>query len=653
MLGEYKIFEIDPYLKPYKEDIHFRMDSLSSLTDKITQKGSLLDFANAYNFYGFHKIKNKYIYREWAPKAKALFLIGDFNNWDRFSHPLRKIDDENWEIVIDDNLANTNVKVRVVGENGSDLDRIPLYINHCTRDEFFNLTGNVFESTYKFKHKNPQRKNSPPFIYECHIGMATEKEGIGTYDEFRQNVLPKIAEDGFDTLQIMGIMEHPYYGSFGYQVSNFFAPCSLFGTPDELRHLIDDAHGLGIFVLLDIVHSHAVSNVNEGINLFDGSCDQFFLGDHPAWGSKVFDYSKEGVLKFLLSNVAYYMKELNFDGFRFDGVTSMLYNHYGLGVSFDNYDKYFSLDVNMDAVNYLQLATTVMKEINPHSIAICEDMSGMPGMCLPVYDGGLGFDFRLAMGTADMWIKLIKDEKDENWDMNKIYYELATKRPSEKSISYAESHDQALVGDKTIIFRLCDKEMYWHMSKDDDNPTITRGISLYKVIYGLTMSLGSDGYLNFMGNEFGHPEWIDFPREGNGFSYKYARRQFSLKEDQNLKYGELHSFNSDLISLIKQFDALNFADQQLYIDQDRKIICFRRNNLLFTANFHFEYSEPDMFIPLHSSEKATLIFSSDKKQYGGFERLIDEEEHLSINRNGFDGVSLYVPNRTFNVYELR
>ena len=284
-----------------------------------------------------------------------------------------------------------------------------------------------------------------------------------------RDILPRIKKDGYNTVQLMAVMEHPYYASFGYQVSNFFAASSWYGTPDDLKALINEAHAMGLSVLLDLVHSHAVKNTAEGINGFDGRDDQFFkegsAGDHPAWGSKVFDYGKNGVVHFLLSNVRFWLEEYHFDGFRFDGVTSMIYLDHGLGSAFTDYRQYFSMNTDVQAVAYLQLAAELTHEFKRGALCVAEEMSGMPGMCLPVKDGGIGFDYRLSMGLPDFFIKTIKEKQDGQWNIGRLYYELISRRPGEKNIAYCESHDQALVGDKTLMFRLADKEMYWGMNR--------------------------------------------------------------------------------------------------------------------------------------------------------------------------------------------
>ena len=480
--------------------------------------------------------------------------------------------------------------------------------------------------------------------------MAQEKEGIGTYTEFRENILPRIKELGYNTIQIMAIMEHPYYGSFGYQVSSFFAASSRYGKPNELKALIDAAHSMGIAVLLDVVHSHAVKNTAEGLNEFDGTTYQFFhegpRGDHPAWGTKLFNYNKNEVIHFLLSNLKFWMTEYHFDGFRFDGVTSMIYHDHGLGAAFTDYSKYFSLNTDTEAITYLQLANEMIREVNPKAITIAEDMSAMPGMCLPIEYGGIGFDYRLAMGQPDLWIKLIKKYRDEDWNVWHIWHELTSKRPGEGYIGYVESHDQALVGDKTVIFRLCDSKMYTDMCKSSNDSVIERGIAMHKLIRMATMTMGGEGYLNFMGNEFGHPEWVDFPREGNGWSYFYCRRQWHLADDENLKYQYLGAFDKEMIKLLKDKKALSYEPKSLYIDEGGQVLMYRRGGLVFALNFSPTNAYTEYWMTVPSSGKYKVIFSTDRASFGGYDRV--SEEYVYTARKHKDGLcklKIYLPPR--------
>ncbi len=649
----YRILKIDPTLQPYEKDINLRMEHYKRKKKELTgSTGSLTDFSNAHHFFGFHRTASGWIYREWAPAAEALFLTGDFNEWNASSHPLKKIGDGIFEIKLrGKNALKPGQKVQtVVIHKGKELRRIPLYATRVVQDKATLLwCAELEEPDEQFPWTDAGfTPEKTPFIYECHIGMSSEEYKVNSYNDFKENILPRIKSLGYNTIQIMAIMEHPYYGSFGYQVSNFFAASSKYGTSHELRELVDTAHAMGITVLLDVVHSHAVKNTNEGINEFDGTTYQFFheggKGDHSAWGTKLFNYGKNEVLHFLLSNLKYWMEAFHFDGFRFDGVTSMLYHDHGLGSAFMSYDMYFSLNTDTEAVTYLQLANELIHELNPKAITIAEDMSGMPGMCLPIRDGGIGFDYRLSMGVPDLWIKTLKECTDEQWDMHKIWYELTSRRPKEKTIGYAESHDQALVGDKTLMFRLCDAAMYTSMSKDIPSMVIDRGIALHKMIRLITASLAGDGYLNFMGNEFGHPEWIDFPREGNGWSYHYCRRQWSLADNGFLRYGGLQAFDTAMIELLKKERLLTKEAYSLWTDQHEKLLIYGKGNVVFAFNFN-PNKAMDFFIPVKEAGTYSVVLCTDDEKFSGLGRVNTEYKYTTTKVGGQLGFKCLLPNR--------
>ena len=651
----YKIFDRDPSLLPFETDIELRMKNYAQKKlELVGKKGKLRDFANGHEYFGFHKTQDGWFYREWAPAADAVYLTGDMNGWKWLELRLESVGNGVFEIFLPGTESlwdGCHVKT-IVQRGGELLERIPLYIRRVLQDpNDFRWCGVIVdEPEYKWKDKG-FAPNKELYIYECHIGMAQEKEGIGTYREFIDNILPRVKALGYNTIQIMAIMEHPYYGSFGYQVSSFYAPCSRYGTPNELKELIDTAHVMGIAVLLDIVHSHAVKNTAEGLNEFDGTVYQFFhegdRGDHPAWGTKLFNYHKNEVIHFLLSNLKYWLEEYHFDGFRFDGVTSMIYHDHGLGTSFTDYTKYFSLNTDTEAVTYLQLANTLIREVNPKAITIAEDMSAMPGMCLPLSEGGIGFDYRLAMGIPDMWIKLLKNQPDETWDMWRIWGELTSRRAGEKYVGYAESHDQALVGDKTIMFRLCDSKMYTHMSRFTSDEVIDRGIALHKMIRLVTMTLGGEGYLNFMGNEFGHPEWIDFPREGNGWSYFYCRRQWHLADDTNLRYGHLLEFDKAMVKLAKEYSIFANSPNCQFIDANCQVLTYERGGLVFSFNFSPTNAHEGYWLTVPSEGKYKVIMSTDRSDFGGYDRI--SEEYVYTAKKHPDGkakLQIYLPART-------
>jgi 1,4-alpha-glucan branching enzyme len=656
----------DPWLEPYREEIADRIKRFNNLVHSIDKEaGNIETFADAYNFMGinYDKSKKGWWYREWAPAARSLSLIGDFNNWDRNANLLHRNDQGIWETFIEGKVLKhgDKVKVHVVGA-GSERDRIPAYIKRAVQDpESHDFTGQVWggpDTDFEWMDEKFELRpiNEAPVIYEAHIGMAQEKEGVGTYREFVENVLPRIKDLGYNALQLMAIQEHPYYGSFGYHVSSFYAPTSRFGTPEDFKYLVNESHKIGIAVIIDIVHSHAVKNIAEGLNEFDGSDDQYFhpggRGLHRAWDSKLFNYGRWEVQQFLLSNLAYWLKEFHVDGFRFDGVTSMMYFHHGDFTSFEHYDKYFLKGVEWDALLYLQLANYLTHSIKEDAVTIAEDMSGMPGLCRLQKEGGIGFDFRLGMGIPDFWIKYLKELSDEEWNIHEIWHTMVNRRWKERTIAYAESHDQAIVGDKTVAFWLMDKEMYFHMQVSDENYIIDRGIALHKMIRFFTITLGGEGYLNFIGNEFGHPEWIDFPRDGNNWSYKYCRRQWSLADNDKLKYKYLNQFDKDMIKLIKENRILqSLPAKQLNMDDANKTMIFERNNLIFIFNFHPSNSIPDYHFhaPLDGDYK--VILSSDASQYGGFDRIDTDMVYPAHKIDGFLKLSIYLPNRTALVLE--
>ncbi len=656
------IIKNDPWLEPFAAAITGRhQDAVDTEKRLIGKNGSLTDFANAHRYFGLHHFNDgSWTFREWAPNATGITLIGDFSEWKPLEeYRLKRGDNGVWEGVFaaDALRHGQNYKMLVEWQGGCG-ERIPAYANRVVQDpttHIFSAQVWAPKEQYVWQDGDFVPDTKPLLIYECHIGMAQEREDVGTYDEFRLNVLPRIVKDGYNAIQIMAIQEHPYYGSFGYHVSNFFAPSSRFGTPDQLRALIDAAHAEGIAVIMDIVHSHAVKNENEGLGRLDGSYNLYFYGDdrreHPAWDSLCFDYGKDEVMHFLLSNCKYWLEEFHFDGFRFDGVTSMLYYNHGLGQAFGGYEDYYNGGQDTNAITYLTLANKLIHEVNPHAITIAEEMSGMPGLAMPFKDGGIGFDYRMAMGIPDYWIKILKEKKDEDWHPTSIFWELTNRRADERTISYVESHDQALVGDKTVIFRLIDDKMYWHMTVGDNDGTVARGIALHKMIRLVTLASINGGYLNFMGNEFGHPEWIDFPREGNGWSYKYARRQWDLVDRKDLQYQYLNDFDNAMIELIGDvYNFQNLAIRKLWEKDDDQVLAFMRGDLIFVFNFNPSKSFEGYGI-LAPGGVYDVVLSTDRPEFGGYGNIDESVEHFTkpdelYTPLGVEWLQLYLPARS-------
>ena len=655
------LLESDPYLKPYERDLKRRFTRIAETEKVLTgNKISLADFSSGHEYFGLHFYRNEWIFREWAPNADAIYLIGDMTNWqEKKGFSLERINNEGmWEIRLPaDAMGHEDLYRLRIHWPGGQGDRLPAYSRRVVQDPdtlIFNAQVWFPRSPYIWKCTDFLPSKDALLVYEAHVGMAQENDKISSFREFTLKTLPRIVAAGYNTLQLMAIQEHPYYGSFGYQVSNFFAASSRFGPPEALKELVDTAHALGLRVIMDLIHSHGVSNEVEGLSRFDGTRYQYFhdgpRGIHEAWDSRCFDYGKYQVLHFLLSNCRFWLDEYRVDGFRFDGVTSMLYQHHGLSKAFTSYEDYFGNSVDEDALTYLALANKLIHDIRPDAVTIAEDISGMPGLAVPHSSGGIGFDYRFAMGISDNWIRLVKDIPDEKWHMGQLWYELNNRRWDEKTISYAESHDQALVGDKTLIFRMIGSDMYDAMYSRSENLKVDRGMALHKLIRLITLSTAGNGYLNFMGNEFGHPEWIDFPREGNNWSFKYARRQWHLVDDDNLKYRFLANFDRDMILLATRFKLLESSGPHLlYEHSDDKVIVFRRAELVFVFNFHPACSYTDYRFEA-APGKYQMFFNSDAAEYGGHSRLIPDQYHLTLHdplkQQDRNMLSLYIPNRT-------
>lgn len=647
MSSQYPLLDVDPWLKPYAQQYKTQQRSIKKMKERLLDGMTVDELALGHLYYGLHKTKDGWVLREWAPNATAIYLVGDHSEWkDNDWYAFEEREYGVWELQLDEKVLRhgDNYKLHLYWHGGNGY-RLSAYTRYAVQDEDTKVfSAQVWQPKKAFQWTDSDfaPASDSPLIYEAHVGMSSEQPEVATYKYFTKHILKRIKKAGYNTVQLMAIAEHPYYGSFGYHVSNFFAPSSRFGTPDDLKKLVDTAHSLGLRVIMDIVHSHSVRNEEEGLSRFDGTLTQYFhdgdRGHHRQWDSRVFDYAKPEVTHFLLSNLRYWLDEFHFDGFRFDGVTSMLYSHHGLEKAFTGYDDYFNDEVEVEALTYLSLANELIHTVKPGAITIAEDMSALPGLAYPTEKGGLGFDYRMSMGVPDLWIKTLKEKQDEEWPLGHLLYELTARRAEEKVISYAESHDQALVGDKTLIFRLLDKAMYEYMMVEDTNLEVERGIALRKMIYLLTAATHGGGYLAFMGNEFGHPEWIDFPRQGNDWSYHHARRQWNLADDKTLKYHWLNMFDTDMLEVIKQLDDEPIS--YTYINEDDRILAFMRGAYLFAFNFSPTISHQSYIVPAKNGEYG-LVLSSDDTTYGGNQRV--EPANYSASK---DQAVLYLPTRT-------
>ncbi|CAH1246328.1 GBE1 [Branchiostoma lanceolatum] len=661
-----RLYDLDSYLKPFDKEIKRRYKCFVDLLEHINQhEGGLEKFSRGYEHFGIHVTEDGgVVMREWAPGAEELYLMGDFNEWDKTSRSFKKLPFGKWELVLppkDDGSCPldhlSKYKLVVKDKHGHLLERIcpwAKYTIPCNETKIYEAT--FWNPPEKYVFQQPRPKPSPSLrIYESHVGISSWEGKVADYKYFAYNVIPRIKKQGYNCIQMMAIMEHAYYASFGYQVTSFFAASSRYGPPDDLKLLIDMAHKEGITVLLDVVHSHASTNTLDGLNQFDGTNACFFhegsRGTHDLWGSRCFDYTNWEVLRFLLSNLRWWMEEYQFDGFRFDGVTSMLYHSHGIAHGFSgDLGEYFGLPTDSESITYLMLANHMLHELNPNCITIAEEVSGMPALCRPVSEGGNGFDYRLGMAIPDKWIKILKEQKDEDWNIGDIVHTLINRRHGEKTIAYAESHDQALVGDKTLAFWLMDAEMYTNMScMSELTVTVDRGLALHKMIRLITNGLGGEGWLNFIGNEFGHPEWLDFPRVGNNSSFHYARRQWNLVDDETLRYKFLNNFDRGMNLTEAQFGWL--AAKQAYVSNKHegdKVVVFERASCVFVFNFHTHQSFTDYRIGCDIPGKYMIVLDTDNPEYGGHGHLDHTTEFFTEpfqQDNRANSLKVYLPSR--------
>lgn len=663
-----KLFQSDHILRDYEKDVLLRWGRFTALRDSLSAaEGGLAAFAAGYERHGLLQRENGDITLcEWAPNAARVSLAGEFNDWNDSSHFCTRDDFAKFHLTLPATREGrpaiahgSEVKVVIHTRDGRKLWRMSPWTKYAVQRQETGMDYKALHwappQRYQWQHARPARPSSLR-IYEGHVGICSPEAKIASYRYFADHMLPYIKSVGYTCVELMAVMEHAYYGSFGYHVTNFFAASSRYGTPDDFKYLVDTAHGLGLYVVLDVVHSHAAVNVNDGLNEFDGTDACFFhsgaKGQHALWDSKIFDYTKWEVLRFLLSNLRWYVEEYHVDGFRFDGVTSMLYLHRGVATGFTGgYHEYFNTSVDMDALVYLMLANHLLHSTYPEVITIAEDVSGMPTLCRPVSEGGIGFDYRMAMAIPDMWIKLLKEVKDDDWNMSHICWTLTNRRSNEPCIAYTECHDQALVGDKTLAFWMMDAEMYSNMSLlSARTVTIDRGLALHKMLRLITIGLGGEAYLNFIGNEFGHPEWLDFPRQGNDWSYHFARRQMNLASDKLLRYRYLQEFDKAMMAVEERFKFLSAG--RAYVSRKHegdKVVVFERGGLVWAFNFHTSQSYTGYRVATEHPGKYCVVLDTDSAQFDGHGRVASGSEHLS-SPGEWDGrghsLQVYLPCRT-------
>jgi len=655
-----RLFESDPYLKPYEHEIRRRFGCMQSFLETIErQEGGLERFTRAYLNFGLQiDANNNITIVEWAPGARAVYLRGEFNQWRHDEYKFEQIESGKWKLTIpalkDGQCAikhGSIFKLVVETTTGEKVDRLCPWAKYVVQPSGSNVYEMSFynpseSEKYRMKYERPLKPTNLK-IYEINLGIQSPEPRFTTYTYFRDVVLPKIKKQGYNAVQLMGVMEHATYTTFSHQTtSSFYAASSRFGTPEELKSLVDEAHRLGLQVYLDLLHNNFVSAIH---GLFTHSVEKGF---HALWESRVYNFSQIETLRFLLSNIRFWMDEFKFDGFKFNGVSSMLYHSHGLVPSFGgNYEQFFSKSVDTDNLVFLMLANHLVHKLYPTSVTIAEEFLGMPTLCRPIEEGGLGFDYRLAMTIPEKWEQLVKLTKDEEWSMTSIVSTLLNQRRNgEPCIAYTESHNPSINGAKPIAFSLMGQEIYTNMTEMSPlTPRIERGIALYKMIHLITCALGGEGWLNFMGNEFGSPEWLDIPRELQQRVLGTDRQLWNLVEDVTLRFKYLNKFDQEMNKLEDEFKWLSCMPLVTRQSEVDKVIVFERAGLLWVFNFHPTKSYTNYTIGCDKQGKYKVILDTDDKLYGGRQR-IEPTTEIMTSTEGYDNrkysLKVTIPSRS-------
>ena len=588
------------------------------------------------------------VIREYAPNAHFVSVIGDFNHWDRGRDPLKRISNTEWEITLDRArvMPGSRYKLHIAGHNGG-RDRIPSTCPYARQS-----SDGDFAAIFEFNVLSPptrlQKQPEHLKVYELHIGLAASGPRIGTYLEVAHDVIHRVKYAGYTAVQLMAVHEHPYYGSFGYHVSNPYGICSRFGTRQDFKYLVDNCHEVGLLVIIDLVHAHAVKNLSEGLGEFDGQDGYLFKTGqnalHPAWDSLVYDYENQATVSYLLSNARYWIEEYGIDGFRVDGVTSILYNDHGIGHTGFTDNDYLGSNLNQSGLLYLVLLCKLAHELRPDFILIAEDVSGLPGLARPALLGGVGFDYRLQMGLPDFFESVAKDVMDDGISPSRIWHALVSRRFDERHIGYVESHDQAIVGGQSLIFRLLGPKMYTDMHAETQSHDVHLAVAVVNVAKSIVFFLGGEAWMSFIGNEFGHPDWVEFPTPDNDDCFEYAYRKWYLATDSALMYEKMAAFDRDLMHQRKI--AVTWDESYMtapLLDDNRKLSVFHRDRVVLVCNTTTDVSYEDVWVPVPEQGNYRVILSTEEHRYGGYGRVNENMQYATIAVDGNAYIRLYVP----------
>ncbi|MBO4374166.1 MAG: 1,4-alpha-glucan branching protein GlgB [Lachnospiraceae bacterium] len=590
---------------------------------EISQMDAYL-FGNGRNYEIYKKLgahpscedgKNGYFFAVWAPNAKYVSLVGDINEWRPDANPMTRMEDIGiWTCFVPDVTEGSLYKYYIISENGSVLYKADPYAVYAemrpgTASKTYDLSHFKWTDSKWMKRREGLDMNREPMaIYEVHLGSwmrhpTKENDGFYSYREFTDRIVEYLKEMPYTHVELMGMSEYPFDGSWGYQVTGYYAPTSRYGCPDDFRYMINKFHENGIGVILDWVPAHFPRDAH-GLAMFDGSPLYEYAdpkkGEHPDWGTKIFDYGKNEVKNFLIANANYWMREFHIDGLRVDAVASMLYLDYGKQSGQWVANKYGG-NKNLEAIEFFKHLNSEVLGAFPGAVMIAEESTAWPKVTGKPEDDGLGFSFKWNMGWMNDFCDYMKLDpyfrKDNHYKMT-----FAMSYNSSENYILVLSHDE-------VVHLKCSMLMKMPGFKVDKFANLRAG---YAFMFG---HCGKK--LLFMGQEFAQErEWSE-ERELDWYCL-----------DDPLHAG-MKLFVSDLLKLYRkyksmwEFDNSNEGFEWINADDTEKsLYSFIRTNssgkdsLVFVVNFT-PMKRTDYRVGVPKAGKYTLLLNSDDKQYGG------------------------------------
>lgn len=559
----------------------------------------------------------------WAPNASVVHVFGSFNNWNETSHEMKKIGPGGiWTLFVPGVSTGEMYKFLITAKDGRKLYKADPFANYAeyrpgTASVITDLTGFEWKDEKWMSKRDTKDINKEPLaIYECHIGSFMKhpdgtKEGFYNYKEFATRIIEYLKEMRYTHIELMGIAEYPYDGSWGYQVTGYYAPTSRYGTPKDFMYLVNELHKAGIGVILDWVPAHFATD-SHGLGEFDGECifehPDPRLGEHPDWGTKIFNYGKPEVKNFLIANALFWLKEFHVDGIRVDAVASMLYLDYGKKDGQWVPNK-FGGNKNLEAIEFFRHLNSVVRGTYPGFLTIAEESTAWPNVTSQVGDEGLGFAFKWSMGWMHDFCEYMK--------LDPIY-----RKGNHYAMTFAMSYNDT----ENYILPLSHDEVV-HLKCSMLNKMPGYPDDKYANLrVGYTFMFGHCGKkLLFMGQDFGQErEW----------SEERELDWFLLQEKNNRG---LHEYVKELLKIYRKYPCMyefdNCWDGFEWIsadDAERSIYAFVRkcstgkNSLLFVMNMT-PVAREDFTVGVPVKKKYKLLLNSDEERFGGRGSVIPQE----------------------------